>query len=150
MQNEYNELIEVAIYKEIASEALYVAAQNKTTDEAVKILLAELAQKERQHKERLQQFKESDSKIVWNLKSVVELRISEYLTSPDTIEGAGLQDTLIFAVKQEQKAIDFYSRMTGIVQGRLAKNLCSKLVNDELRHKLKLELIYDQIFYIDN
>lgn len=150
MQNDFDELLGIAIYKEIASEALYVAAGKKTSDEGVKTLLAELASDERQHKERLQQLKDKGSKVGWNRRSPEDLRISEYLTSPEIVEGAGLQDTLVFAMKQEQRSIDFYSRMTGIVQSKSAKSLCSKLTNEELKHKTKLELIYDQLFYGDN
>ena len=69
--------------------------------------------------------------------------ISEYLTGGDTLDGAGLQDTLIFAVKREQQAVDFYSRMMGIMRYQAAKRLCERLVHEELKHKLRLEMFYD-------
>ena len=78
---------------------------------------------------------------------VPDLLISEYLTSPDTIEGAGLQDTLTYAIKREQQAIEFYSKMMSVMKSRSAKRLCQRLTANELRHKLKLEIFYDDLFY---
>lgn len=73
--------------------------------------------------------------------------ISEYLTGSDTLEGAGLQDTLIFAIKREQQSIEFYSKMMGVIRDETAKPLCQRLVREELKHKLKLEMFYDDLFY---
>ena len=73
--------------------------------------------------------------------------ISEYLTGGETLEGAGLQDTLIFAIKREQQAVEFYSKMMGIMRDETAKRLCERLVHEELKHKLRLEIFYDDLLY---
>ncbi len=73
--------------------------------------------------------------------------ISEYLTGADTLEDVGLQDALIFAMKREQQAIEFYSKMMGIMTDEAAKHLCERLVHAELKHKLRLETLYDDLFY---
>ena len=71
--------------------------------------------------------------------------LSEYLTGGDTLEGAGLQDVLVFAMKSEQQAVEFYSR-TGVMRDKAAKRLCQRLVHQELKHKLRLEKFYDDLF----
>jgi len=71
--------------------------------------------------------------------------ISEYLTGGDTLEGASVQDTLLFAIKREQHAIEFYSKMMGVMRDGAAKRLCQRLVHEELKHKLKLETLYDDM-----
>jgi len=73
--------------------------------------------------------------------------ISEYLTGGETLEGAGLQDTLIFAIKREQQAVEFYSKMMGVMRDEIAKRLCERLLHAELKHKLRLEIFYDDFFY---
>ncbi len=73
--------------------------------------------------------------------------ISEYLTGGDTLEGAGLQDLLVFAMKREQQAVEFYSQMMGVMRDETAKRLCERLVHEELKHKLRLEQFYDKLFY---
>jgi len=37
--------------------------------------------------------------------------------------------------------------MMGIMRGESAKRLCERLVQEELKHKLKLETLYDDLFY---
>ena len=43
MRDELTELLDTAIYKEIASQAFYIAGQDKTNDPAAKALMKELA-----------------------------------------------------------------------------------------------------------
>ena len=151
MPNELAELLDSAIYKEVASQALYEATQSKTQDPGARALMKELAKEESGHTERLKKFKEKGfQKGDWHQKEVANLKISEHLTSPDTIEGAGLQDLLIFAVKREQQAVEFYSKMMSILRNEDAKNLCEGLVHEELKHKLRLETLYDNLFYSED
>lgn len=150
MQDEIAELLDIAIYKEIASEAVYVAAKSSTDDPGAEALMDELALEEKKHIQWLTDFRDKGAKQQWHRGPVQDLKISEYLTAADSPSGAGLQDALIFAMKREQQSVDFYSRMMGIVRGRSAKGLCRKLVNEELRHKLKLELLYDGLFLAED
>jgi rubrerythrin len=150
MDNEYTELLDTAIYKEVASEAFYTALKEKTEDPGAGMLMEELAEEEKKHVRWLTDFKNKGLKTIWHRRIAGELKIGDYLTAPDKLEGAGLQDTLVFAIKREQQSIDFYSRMTGLLRIRSAKSLCRKLTNEELRHKIRLEVLYDELFLKDN
>jgi rubrerythrin len=148
MPDELTELLDTAIYKEIASQAFYIAAQNKTQDPGARELIRELAEQELKHAERLKRLKEKGvPKGGWHPTRVSDLRISEYLVGAETLEGAGLQDTLVFAMKREQQSVEFYSRMMSALREKSAKRLCQSLVTEELKHKLRLELLYDDLFY---
>ena len=83
----------------------------------------------------------------WHWKEVPNLRISEYLIGPDTLEGASLQDTLVFAMKREQQSVEFYAKMMSVIRDESAKRLCQRLVYEELKHKFRLEVLYDDLFY---
>ncbi|MFC1978161.1 ferritin family protein, partial [Chloroflexota bacterium] len=127
------------------------AGQSQTQDPGAKVLMKELAQEELRHSEWLKNLKEKSlAELSWHQERLPNLMISEYLTGGDILEGAGLQDTLAFAVKREQQAVEFYSKMTGIMRDESAKRLCEKLVHEELKHKLRLEIFYDDIFYGEN
>jgi rubrerythrin len=148
MTDELSDLLDSAIYKEIAAQAFYEAGQSKTEDAGAKELLKELAREEVGHTERLKKFKEKGlSTRMWHRGKVRDLKLSDYLVGANTLEGAGLQDVLISAIKREQQAIDFYSKMTGVLREQTAKHLCESLVHEELRHKLRLEILYDDLFY---
>lgn len=146
------ELLETAIYKEIESQALYSAAQKKTADPAALALMKDLEKQELIHSEELKkiqdQRQDKGSKANgWHQERVPDLMASDYLIGPASPEGAGLQDLLIFAMKREGQAVAFYSRMMGVMRDEDAKRLCESLVHWELSHKLRLELLYDNLFY---
>ncbi len=148
MPDELTDLLDTAIYKEIASQAFYIAGEKKTQDSAAKALMKELAEEELKHSQLLKNLKEKGLwKLGWYREKVPNLMISEYLTGGETLESAGLQDTLIVAMKREQQSVDFYSRMMGIMKDQAAKHLCERLVHEELKHKLRLEIFYDDFFY---
>lgn len=148
MPDELTDLLDTAIYKEIASQAFYIAGEKKTQDPGAKALMKELAKEELRHSQLLKNLKEKGLwKLGWYQEKVPNLMISEYLIGGETLGDAGLQDTLIFAVKREQQAVDFYSRMMGIMRDQTAKRLCERLVHEELKHKLRLEMFYDDFFY---
>ncbi len=146
MQEEYDELLDTAIYKEVASEALYQALTGRTDDPGASRLMQELAESEARHKRWLTDLKDRGYAEDWHKDRVQDLKISDYLVGPDTIEGAGLQDTLIFAMKREQQSVEFYSRLTAAVRTTAAKRLCQRLVGEEVRHKIRLEILYDTLF----
>ncbi len=148
LPDELTELWDTAIYKEIASQAFYIAGQGKTADPAARALLKDLAREEQKHARWLKQLKEENRiERRGQLKEIPNLMVSEYLTGGDTLEGAGLQDVLALAMKREQQAVEFYSRMTGVMRDETAKRLCQRLVHQELKHKLRLEKFYDDLFY---
>ena len=149
--DELTELLDTAIYKEIAAQAYYLAGQKKTQDPGARALMSELADEELKHAELLKNLKDKGiARRDWHPEKVPDLRISEYLTGSDTLQDAGLQDTLASAIKREELSVGFYSRMMGVLRGDLAKRLCERLVREELKHKFKLETLYDDLFYGGN
>ncbi len=147
MTDELGELWDTAIYKEIASQSLYIEAQRETDDPAAQAMLAGLAAEELKHAETLRKLKEAGWQPAdWNRATLTDLRLSDYLSGPDTLEGAGLQEVLIFAMKREQQSVVFYAQMMGALRLEAAKMLCSRLSQEELKHKMKLELEYEKLF----
>ncbi len=136
------------MYKEVASNAFYSQAAKNTDDHGARELLSELAKAELKHLNFLKELKQDKlESLKWHPEKVADLKMSEYLTGGDSLEGAGLQDIIIFAIKQEQMAIDFYSQMMSTFRNKQAKELCLWLVQEEMGHKLKLESFYDDFLY---
>lgn len=151
MEDEVSELLDQAIYKEIASQAVYEAAQKQTADPGAVALLKDLAAQEVKHSELLKALKDKGwKKEYWHPEKIRDLMISEYVTGPGTIEGASLQDVLIFAMKRELDSVEFYAQMMGLARNEDAKYLCAQLVGEELKHKMRLELFYDDLFYVQD
>lgn len=148
MQEEIKELLDTAIYKEIASQAFYEAGRKTTDDPGAKTLMEELAEEEGRHATMLKGLKDREWMVdEWHSQPIPNLMVSEHVTGGDTLEGGNLQQALVFAMKREQQAVEFYSRMTAVLADPDAKHLCEELVHEELKHKLKLETFYDDLFY---
>ncbi|RJQ38108.1 MAG: rubrerythrin [Dehalococcoidia bacterium] len=148
MADELGELFDVAIYREIASQALYHAAREKTDDAGAKVLLEELEKGELKHERQLKALREKGfRRTPVRRESVADLKMSDYLQAPMTIEGAGLQDTLTFAIIHEQQAVDFYTGLMAILESPEAQSVCQSLMQSELSHKAKLERLFDDLFY---
>ena len=139
------------MYREIASQSVYEAGQEHTNDPGARELMKELAADEKQHAQILRDLKDRGWKPgEWHREKLQDLKLSEYLTAPERLEGATLQDTLAFAIKREQEAMEFYSRMMGSFRSEDTKQLCERLVHEELKHKRKLETLYDDLFYAED
>ena len=148
MSEELNELLDNAIYKEISAQAFYIAGQDRTDDPGARTLMRELADEEFKHSVWLEGLKEKGlTERTWRKEKVPDLKISEYLVGSDTLDGASLQDTLVFAMKREQRSVEFYTGMMSVMKEKAAKRLCERLVNAELKHKYRLEIFYDDQFF---
>jgi rubrerythrin len=143
MNDDLAEVWDNAIYKEIASQALYLEARRGTDDPAAIKMLAELASDEVKHADILRKMKESGwQPRDFNTVTLSDLKLSDYLRGPDTLQGAGLQEVLIFAMKREAQSILFYSQFMSVFRLEAAKLLCARLAQEELKHKMKLEMEY--------
>jgi len=76
MPDELSDLLDTAIYKEIASQAVYEAAQQKTDDPGARELLKELARQEVKHAEKLKNLKQKGlAKQLWHQEKITDLKI---------------------------------------------------------------------------
>ncbi len=143
------ELVAKAAEEEEKSYKFYMDAINLTNDAAAKIWLKELAEEEIKHKEMLQSF--DTSKITkFEPGEIQDLHITEFLVDKDVTDIKDFQDVLIVAMKKEQKAYNFYVSMAQSSDNEDMRNLCKILAQEELKHKHKIELYYDDIVFKEN
>ena len=151
MTDELRELLDKAIAREMDSRSLYLDGSLTAGDPTAAALMIELADEESKHIEYLKKIKDDDfRKGRRREKEVLDLKISQYLEGGEKLEGAGLQDTLIFAIRHEQQSVEFYSRLMSAVTSEETRRLCEKLVHEELKHKLKLETLYDDMIFTED
>ena len=115
-------------------------------DAAAQLWLKELAGEQIKHRDLLQNFDTSKVKK-FKPEKIQDLHISEYLVDKDISEVKDFQDVLIVAMKKEQKSYNFYVGMAKSTDNPEMKNLCKILAQEELKHKHKLELYYDDNVY---
>jgi len=150
-ETKVEEIIQQAIAREEDSYALYTKAKEMVGPSHVKDLLENLAQAELGHKAKLEGLLKQDLKRVITperREKVVDLKISDYLKPISLGQVAGIQDVLLLAMQNEREARDFYEEIAQSTTGT-AKSLFEFLANEELKHKNKVETIYEEIVYQD-
>ncbi|MEN8614635.1 ferritin family protein [Dehalogenimonas sp. THU2] len=151
MNDEIAELLEAAMFKEVASAALYRKSAGMTDDPAAATLLRELAGTEEKHLDSLKNLPlEAFIDSLETKSRLADLLVSAHLKAPDELAGADLTDTVLFAIKREAESVSFYSDLMGVFSTETAKSLCRFLAHQEMGHKLRLELLYDNIVHIDD
>ncbi|TVM03497.1 MAG: hypothetical protein CV087_05105 [Candidatus Brocadia sp. WS118] len=140
------EIIKQAAQQEDKAYKFYMDALKFVKDPASQIWLKELAAEELKHKEMLQNFDVAKVKK-FKPEKIHDLHITEYLVDKDISEVKNFQDVLIVAMKKEQKSYNFYVGMAKSSDNPDMKNLCKILAQEELKHKHKLELYYDDNVY---
>ena len=149
LKKSVDEILKQAAVKEQESFEFYKNALEIVKDAGAIQLIDELAKEELKHKERLENFKPGELKDR-ELKKIRDLRISDFLVEEEITDKTGFQGVLIKAMKKEQNAYEFFTRMIDAIEDKEVKRLFEILANEELDHKNRLEKYYDDVVYSDN
>jgi rubrerythrin len=128
----------------------YTGASEMVKLPHVKDMLNELAGEEVKHKEKLEDLLAGDTEQIVAAKQsqkIQDLKLAEYLVASPLDENATIQDVLMTAMQREKNSHDFYDLMAGIASSEAAKGLFQFLAQEELGHKNKVEVLYDDIIY---
>lgn len=142
-EKKFKEIIQFAIDKEIEAFNFYTGASQNAKYSGGKELFLSLAKEEEGHRkllENLNMEKVSQKRI----EKVLDLHISDYMVEVDMKPGLSYGDTLRIAMKREEKSLKLYNDMKDSNTDEDLKKLFTLLVNEEAKHKLKLEKIYDE------
>lgn len=153
VKDDLRTVLEAAIKVEEQSYALYKMAQGKVKYESSKKFLEELAQEEVVHKEKLLSIVENDKKISelgLQASKIQDLQIVDVMRDIAISEDADYQRILIYAAKREKSTHDYYKSLALGLKGTEVGTLFSKLAQEELSHKNKLEREYDEYVLKEN
>jgi rubrerythrin len=143
-------IIQRAIRFEEDAYNFYTGASEMVKLTHVKDMLNELAGEEVKHKEKLEDLLAGDTEQIVAAKhsqKIQDLKLAEYLVASPLDEDATIQDVLMTAMQREKNSHDFYDLMAGIASSEAAKGLFQFLAQEELGHKNKVEVLYDDIIY---
>ncbi len=140
--NSVSDVIGMAIVKEEKAMEFYAKCAAKAENPAIKKFFAEMSEEEARHRNLL---KALDPKAFGDLKidKVQDLGISEHLVDVTFTEDLTYQEALILAMKKEEKAHAFYSAWKDKCLNESTGQLFELLAVEELKHKARIETIYD-------
>jgi rubrerythrin len=109
-------------------------------------MFAEFAVEEQKHEKILQEFKTkgiAKSLEDYKFKWITDIKRSDYLVDLEYEEGMPYNEILLLAMKREEKALKLYNQFLEQADTEEAKKLFKVLCQEEAKHKLALETIYD-------
>jgi len=146
-------IIEAAVKVEEQSIALYTMALENAKYPSSKVFLKQLVEEEMGHKNKLEAIMNDKTKLS-ELGShggaVQDLKIVDMLEDTPLSEGADYEAILVYAAKREKSTYDYYKTLALGLRGTEMGELFSKLSQEELSHKNKLEKEYDDCVLTEN
>jgi rubrerythrin len=148
-KEEFQDVINNAIQLEIDAANFYRGLQEQVKNDSSKILLKELENMEWGHKHILEHL-DVEGIENYESKNIPDLKISESLIDPVDNSYMSIQDVLATAIKREEEAMLLYSKLADETDDQRIKNLLLRLADEEAKHKLQLETIYDTEILYEN
>ena len=146
-------IIEAAVKVEEQSIALYTMALENAKYPSSKVFLKQLADEETGHKNKLEAIMKDQTKIS-ELGShggaVQDLKIIDMLQDTPLSNDADYETILVYAAKREKSTYDYYKTLALGLKEKKMGELFSKLAQEELSHKNKLEKEYDDCVLTEN
>jgi rubrerythrin len=146
-------ILETATEIEEQSYALYMTAQKKAQRLSSQKFLKELAREEEKHKKKLLTMikdKEELARLGTRGNKVEDLKIVDFMEDRPLSADADYATILVYAAKREKSTYEYYNYLATGFEGTDLGNLFSKLAKEELAHKNKLEIEYDEHILKDN
>lgn len=139
-------IIEAAVKVEEQSIALYTMALENAKYPSSKVFLKELVEEEKGHEKKLEAIMNNKNKISElgsRSDAVQDLKIVDMLQDTPLSSEAEYADILVYAAKREKSTYDYYRTLAMGLKGTKLGEVFSKLAQEELGHKNKLEKEYD-------
>ena len=140
------DILDFAISKEKEAADFYTEVGKEESMSGAKEMLKEFAQQERKHQTLLEEFKKkgfasgiSEYKFKW----ITDIKRSNYVVDMEYHKGMTYNELLMLAMKREEKALALYNEMLAKADSAEGKKLFKMLCQEEAKHKLALETLYD-------
>lgn len=143
MQNTLDSVIKMAIEKEKEAYDFYMDLYNLVEDKHAKDTLKYIAQEEVKHKDFLTScHKGLSCANVMKMDAPVDYKIVEHIEKPDIKKNIQSAEVYLVAANRELNAYQFYKSLADSYPAGEAKDLLSKMANEELKHKEQMEYLY--------
>jgi len=142
--NSFEDLIEFAIEKEKEASAFYADLAKQTSFSGVKEALLEMSKEEKKHQSLLENLGNNQALVKeYKLKWIPDMKRSDYMVEMKYEDGMSYTDILRLAMKREEQALRMYNELQKKTDNKENIKLLKLLCQEEAKHKLFLEGIYD-------
>lgn len=141
-----NDILDFAIEKEREARQFYLDASEEESMSGNRELFKEFSREEEKHEILLEKLKTGGvpqglEDYPW--KWIKDIKRSNYVVDMVYRKGMDYRDILMLAIKREEKALALYNELQREAEDDSHKNVFKMLCQEEAKHKLKLETLYD-------
>ncbi|MBT4484755.1 MAG: ferritin family protein [Candidatus Latescibacteria bacterium] len=147
--NSIDEILDFAIEKEEEAFQFYTQLASSMKRPSMQGIFHDFASEEKLHKEKLEALKKENLSIPESEK-VIDLKISDYLVDAETGPEMDYQQALIVAMKKEKSAYKLYIDLADKTQDENVGKMFLFLAHEEAKHKLRIEIEYDDYILKEN
>lgn len=140
-----DEILEFAVAMEDASWRFYTDWAEKTDNEAISTVFREFAGEELKHKKLIEDVRAGEKELKAR-HGVTDLKLADHYVKPQPSSTMSYQEALLIAIDREVAAIELYVHLTSVCVEESLCTIFDALADEEKKHKLKLETIYDDNF----
>ena len=137
------EILQLAIDKEVEAYNFYMAVANAVTDQRVRVAFEELAKEELEHKAKLEL-------EVMKLGQTIAVEQNptrpgrSYIVSNDPSPlDMDYKDILMLGMAKEEAAFRIYVKLAASVPDKKSQEVLLTLAEEEVKHKLRFQAEYD-------
>ncbi|MCP3871793.1 MAG: ferritin family protein [Desulfobacteraceae bacterium] len=139
-----DEILAFAIKGEKEAVEFYTSLAKEATRSALKETFERFAQEEQKHVALISDMSGNKAQIdSYEITKIPDLKISDYMVEIEYEQGMPMPEILKIAMKREEKAVKLYTMLGDQTDDQDAKKVFSILVQEESKHKLALESMYD-------
>jgi rubrerythrin len=141
-----NAIIDFAIEKEREAVDFYTSLSKEETFSGSKQMFVEYAQEEKKHEKMLLDLKAgglTESTENYRFKWITDIKRSDYVVDLEYQPGMPYNEILMLAMKREEKALKLYNEFLDQADTDESKKIFKILCQEEAKHKLALETMYD-------
>jgi rubrerythrin len=141
-----NDIIDFAVEKEKEAAQFYQEVSQQEQFSGKRKMLLEFSAEERKHQAILEDLKAGNvgTKLdSYDYKWITDIKRSNYVDDIEYRPGMGYDELLLLAMKREEKALALYNDMLRHAETDEAKKVFKMLCQEEAKHKLALETMYD-------
>jgi rubrerythrin len=139
-------IVNFAIEKEIEAVDFYLGLAREEAFSGNKEMFQDFAKEEQKHRKLLEDFKTqglTQSMKDYKLKWIKDIKRSDYVIDLEYRKGMAYNETLMLAMKREEKSLKLYNDFLKQADTPEGQKLFKMLCQEEAKHKLALETMYD-------
>ena len=148
MFDSISEILDFAISQELAGNRFYMHMAGRMKNPAMRKVFEDFANEELEHKAKLENMKTSE--FTASDEQITDMKISDYVGTKESGPDMDYQDALIYAMKEEKAAFKLYNRLAGMTENESFRKTLLALAQEEAKHKLRLEIEYDDVVLKEN